>query len=67
MKVYVVYPDWGDYEGCKPPVAAFCSRAKAAEFIHDSTEYWRDHAQIAELPLDVQPPKWNGDPAVVSP
>jgi hypothetical protein len=52
MKVYVVYTDWGTYEGCGEPEAVFSSRAAAALFIQDTDQYWKDNAEIIELPLD---------------
>ena len=52
---YVVYADYGTYEGCQAPAAAFTSEAAAALYIVKTSEYWKDNAKIATLELDPAP------------
>ena len=51
MKVYVVYEDWGSYEGCSCPLAVFSTEELAKKCCKKDTYY----RYYEELEIDKEP------------
>lgn len=52
MKVFIIYPDYGDGVGPAPPEHAASSRERALAWIEDQPRYIRDVYKIEELEID---------------
>jgi len=55
--VFVVYADYGTYEGCQAPWAAFDTEAEAALAIYKGCTYSRENMKIIRLELGFTPEK----------